>query len=248
MFEKINQANQSFRLAVKAELVDRVRKNPRYSLRSLARSIGVHPGSLSQFLNGKRRFSVDTMEDWSRRLQFSPKKHQSIFSEIHPFRPIELDLFALIGDWIHYAILELTRVKGFVSDHKWVAKELGLSPFIAEEAINRLFRLDLLKIDENGQWVDDCGNVDTIEHNHSNSAMVKLQKQILKGAIKALEQIPLKQRHQSSITFAGHPDDLAEIESMIRKFRKELTRFIDSREKKDRVYQFSISLFPAKLD
>ena len=49
------------------------------------------------------------------------------------------DVFSYMSDWYHLAILELTFVKGFKSEAKWMSRRLGISEAEVKPAVDRLF-------------------------------------------------------------------------------------------------------------
>ncbi|MGZ3682630.1 MAG: helix-turn-helix domain-containing protein, partial [Bdellovibrionota bacterium] len=112
---------------LKAELARRCRENPAYSLRAFAKSLGFSPAFVSKLLKGQRRFTEATINRVAQRLEIDPAdfvRFRSAAQKKKPagaaaesdgaaFRRIELDQFQLIADWYHFAILELTTVKGF---------------------------------------------------------------------------------------------------------------------------------------
>lgn len=63
----------SFILYLKEELTARNKKNPRYSLRSFARSFHLSSSFLSKLLNGKRALTEDVFNNISSRLALSPE-------------------------------------------------------------------------------------------------------------------------------------------------------------------------------
>lgn len=70
------------------------------------------------------------------------------------------------------------------------------------------------------------------------------QKQILEGAIEALDQIPIEYRSQSSMTMAIDKDRLEEAKELIKTFRRDLGKFLSASKNLNEVYQLSVSLYP----
>src|SRR4051794_28890210 len=112
----IDSETADFRLYLQAELVKRCRANPRYSLRSFARSLRVSPSALSAMLNGKRPVTATMKRRFAQALGLSPEEiarfeinsqHSALREEYKKFQQLTLDSYAVIADWYHYAILEL---------------------------------------------------------------------------------------------------------------------------------------------
>ncbi|HVK62126.1 MAG TPA: TIGR02147 family protein, partial [Bdellovibrionales bacterium] len=161
---------QDYRVYLKGVLEQRLRDNARYSLRAFARDLQVTPARLSEILNRKKGLSLEAATLMAKRLSLSEQETRffcdlvqmadarsasakkvaeiRIDREIQSqnFNTIQLDVFKVISDWHHFAILELTLVDGFRSDSAWIAKKLGISAHEVKAAIDRLVTLELLEL------------------------------------------------------------------------------------------------------
>ncbi len=63
----------------------------------------------------------------------------------YPVQYYEIERFKVISQWHHFAILNLTFIRGFKSNTPWIAKRLGITTVEAQEAITRLIELGLLE-------------------------------------------------------------------------------------------------------
>jgi plasmid maintenance system antidote protein VapI len=252
-----------FRRFLQQELVRRCRGNPRYSLRSFARALSIEPSALSKILRGRRAVTPAMFASLSQKLALTAEQAEALRpaqpvlralargaggdEPAEPsdsgYRQLTLDTFHLISDWYHYAILELTAVRQFEPDARWVARALGLSVAEAQEAVERLVRLGFLKV-ERGRWVDCSDSVTTVGNEFTAAAFRQLQRQVLEMALGALEDVPLEQRDQSSMTMAINSRRLPEAKERIKRFRRQLCAFLQAGGSKDRVYQLGISLYP----
>ena len=257
---------QEFRLYLQQELSKRCKHNPHFSLRAFARTLDVEVSSLSKILNGKRSLSRKMLHHISSQLGLSPER-VNYFEEKLPsrkrkqqmeFTQLTMDTFTVISDWYHYAILELVTVKDFTPSKAWVAKRLGITVSEVNFAIERLQRLDMLEV--NGDtWEQKSGQLTTIGSNFTASALKKLQNQILTQAQDALQTTKIERRDQSAMTMAIDSSKIADAKRLITKFRRDLCAFLQDtsdpdsisdgkphkpKNKKDEVYQLSISLFP----
>ncbi len=246
---------KDFRQMLQQSLLERCRKNPTYSLRAFARSLKISPSALSAMINGKRKITNKMMHRLGLELSLEMSQIES-FSQTDEAEAIahqiKLDTFAIISEWYHYAILELMRLEHFKSDPKWIAQTLGLTKSEVNIAIERLIRVRLIKINENGSYIDLAADVTThIEDGLTSQAAKRYQKQILSKAIDAINDVDIKYRDNTSVAFATHLDDIPEIKNRIQKFRKELISFIESKNnrKQDAVYQIGLALYPlSKID
>jgi uncharacterized protein (TIGR02147 family) len=246
---------RAFHLYLQDELISRCKRNPGFSLRAFARTLQINHSSLSRILNGKRRVSEKMQRSLVVRLGHPPDsirnfsldetsletKMEAVDREFHQ---LSLDSFAVISEWYHYAILELTQVQNFRSDSKWMAKTLGITVSEVNAAVERLLRLNMLARNSGGHLRNTSGNNTNIDGEMRDLAKRNLQKQILELALRALDQTPLERRNQTSMTMAIHSKRLPEAVEMIADFRRRLSAFLEQDQERNDVYQLSVSLFP----
>ncbi len=238
----------SLKEALQLELTKRCEKRPGYSLRAFSRSLQISPSSLSRILRGERTVSQKKALKLANQLGLGPlniENHKSgRIKKTKDFANLELEKFAVISDWYHFAILELTQVSDFQSDPRWVAKKLNLTVSEVNIAISRLKNLGLIA-ETNGKLTNISGNNTTLnDSKYSSSAARKMQKQILQQALTAVDEVPVTSRNQTSMTMAISTARLPEAIACIKKFRREMSHILEQDSKKDAVYQLSVSLFP----
>lgn len=235
---------------LQTKLVERCQMNPSYSLRSFAKSLGVDSSSLSKILSGKRSLSPNMYLKLAGKLDLSPTEFKLYNpfnhsqSDSDRFNAIEPEVFEIIADWVHFAILELTHLDNFRPNIKWIAKKLSVQELHVKLAVGRLLKLNLLKIEESGNWIDVSDTLTTTNSPFTNSAFKKLQRGILDQAHKALNEVEFEQRDQSSMTMAVDSHQLQKAKEIIKKFRREICELMQATPKRNAVYQLSVSLFP----
>lgn len=258
----------SYRKILEEELAHRCAKNPRYSMRAFASFLGMRPGALSEVLNGKRIPSYKLATKIGDSLGFSAQQRQEFFrsltltqrsrglkklgrafqenwptSKNHPnISAIDLDLFRIISDWYHYAILELTFVSDFNSSPHWISRELGISLAEAKVAIERLKSLGLLK-EENQTLKKTKNRISTGDRHLTTPALRRRQRQILEKALISLESDPIERRNMSAMTMAIDPKNIIPAKKMIDKFIGKLCSFLESGNPTT-VYEFGTFLIP----
>jgi len=244
---------QNFREYLQMSLVARCQSNPKYSLRSFAKSLNIDSSTLSKILKEKRSITPKMLEHLSERLGLAPdeielfrteQKKRKIQGGTKKFKNIEVDRFRMISDWYHYAILELLNLDSFRSDSRWIAKVLNVSVSEINIAIERLIRLDMVYKDKKGNLKSNGINHTTIGTPYSASAFRNLQKQILSKAVSACDEIPYEKRDQSSLTVAIDLKSLPAFKSLIKDFRRQLNEMAQDCEKFSDVYHLSISFYP----
>lgn len=244
--------NELFRRRLQEELVLRTAKNPNFSARAFAKQLEVEPSSLTQIINGKRPLTDKMCRRLGKKLEMSPDEMLSLMGtqketkeeSFSKFTNLSVDHFKVIADWYHYAILELTALKHFQADPKWIAKALGISIHETKAAIERLLRLEYLEITPEGKWLDTLGDANNLGNEFTAPAMRKMQKQVLNKAIQALDNTPYEERVQTSMTLPVSKKKMKEAKKRILDFIEDLDHFLKTGEDCDEIYNMSFSLYP----
>lgn len=163
---------------------------------------------------------------------------------------LDLDAFALISSWHHYAILEMSCMVRFVEDPEWIAKALGptISATMAAESLELLARLGLLRRDGAGRLTKSVSRVGTPKGIPS-AAVRSFHKQILMRAHQAIDRQEIKDRLVTSATVAIPSSIVPEVQARIVQFRDELLSFIHEQDlEADTVYQVSMQFFRAMAE
>lgn len=263
------QTTSIYKQILAEEFARRTAKNPKYSLRAMAKALEVEPGALSQILSGKRIPSYKMSQQILKHLELSPELESEFLNSIataHQSRGLErinpafkemryqpaprdlnIELFRIIGDWYHYAILFLTYVDGFRSDARWIASQLSISEIEAKLAIERLISCGLL-IREKGKLKCWENSFTTADKQVTTAALRRHQRQILEKAVYSLENDPIDVRSHSSMTMAIDPSKINEAKKLIEDFTNKLSGMLESGTR-SHVYELSLCLFPLqKID
>jgi len=241
-----------FRQFLQNELIQRCRSNPQYSLRAFARFLEVDASFLSKVFALKRPMTKAFVKKCAKRLNLDPERCREYInggdnndsSSVSNYNQLTLDHFRVISEWYHYAILEITGIEGFEPSEKWISKALNISIVEVQTAVERLVRMDFLEITTQGKWINKSGNNTTVGNDFTDVAFRKLQRSVLEKALVALDEVPFEFRDQSSMTLATHPRLIPEARQKIKRFRRELTDFLESVPQKTTVYNIGISIYP----
>jgi uncharacterized protein (TIGR02147 family) len=162
------------------------------------------------------------------------------------FNRMAIDVFNVISDWYHDAILELSRTRGFRTTPAYISRRLGITVTEARAAIERLQRVGLIEVNDDGTWTETLGdNTTTINIDYTNAALRGLQKQVLEHSLRALESIPKQLRDHTCMTMAINMEDLPEAKSRIKSFRQDLMSYLQRNgSRPNEVYQLAVSLYP----
>jgi uncharacterized protein (TIGR02147 family) len=226
-------------------------------MRAFAKFLAVDHASLSQILRGKRALTARMILKLGTRLGLDQQAVDGYIareatwgsnSDDQPglveMRQLADDTSAVISEWYHYAILELTRLKNFKPDSRWIARVLGITADEVNVALSRLIRLGLLEMVARDRWIDKSGNTTASLAQFNQVAVERLSEQVRRLMLNAIGTLPEGRYEHSSTTVALGAAQLPAVLERIARFRRELIALIDQGPVRDDVYQLEINLFP----
>ena len=235
-----------------SEFTERSRRNPRYSLRAFAKSLGISHTVLSLVMSGKRSLSRKAAMIVAENLDLGPKKSAALISSTgkkaaphllaNTYNLIDLETFHLISDWVHYAILSLLEIPESHFEPKWMAKRLGINETQAKIAMSRLVDLDFVA-NENGKWRQ-TGKPIKVENEVSTVSTKKFQRQLIEKSLESLDNDPIEKRDFSSTTMAIDPKHIPYAKERIRQFRRELCSELEVKGNPKEVYNLTVQIYP----
>lgn len=248
-----------------ARLAELKAKNPRFSLRAFARQLGVDAGLLSKILNGNHRPSRKTAVGLGEALGLAGSELKEFLASLEEDRAesamrvalpdqaepqakqayleIESDQFEAVSRLHHYAMLEMTFLEGEGPTPETVAKALGITAIEARAGLDRLERLGLVERDPEGRLRRTSRHVSTKDRTKTSEALRKHQREILRCALKALEEDPIERRSTTGMTMAVDPSRMSLAKQLIEEFMFKLCEMLET-GKRTELYQLSVSLFP----
>ena len=250
---------------LRVRLAEIQKTNPRYSLRSYAKKVGVHVGALSHIFNGKRNVSRELAERITRRLCLDPQERSEILGlfparrrnrkpgtdlgspeqgEVLQPRYLELSAsqFKIASEWEHFAVLSLIHTKNFKSDAASIALRLGLTENRARQVVARLLELGLVELDSELKLRRTAQAFRTSDDVASLS-MKKHHEQSLDLAKESLYRDSVEDRDFTTLTMAIDLKKLSTAKELIRKFQDELSDLLESGNQTE-VFRLSVQLFP----
>lgn len=235
-------------------------KNGRYSLRAFARFLDIDAGVLSRIMTGKRPPALDTAERLisalkltrdERRMflesvvQDKGRKTLSIAGLQDDLKPevqsIPSELFKIICDPLHYAILELTFSKDFIAKPQAIAKRLGVTTVEAEVAIARLLEVNLLKRDGK-KLLKTNKHITTHDKQSTTQALQNRYVASLDLAKRALQKEPISRRNMTSMTMCIDPTRIPTAKAMIEEFTDKLCSYLEGGTRLE-IFELAINLF-----
>ena len=255
-----------YRDTIRNKYSERASRNNNYSLRSFARDLDIPAPRLSDILNHKRGTSVERGKSLAVKLNLNKRETENFLLSIKAIHSrssaikdlskkqllinsredqknfLSEDKFSLIANWYHFAILELLTTKNKFFKPSEIARKLGVSKFCAKQALERLARLQLIEIKQNGQIK--ALTETSFTTNDIPSKAIKLHhEEQLKLAQKALYEQEVTQREIGSTTIAINKNQVQEFKELVRDFRKKISALADNSKNKDCVYLLGTQLF-----
>lgn len=251
------------------DFFDECRKNKIYlSLRYYAGKLGLDPGNFVKILNGERHLSKKAIQqtinflklskregDYFRTLvAFSKAKKQADIKDhferlaamkrIEPFE-ITSAMAEFYRAWYHTAVAGLLSYYAFDGDYPALARQMVPSITVkqAKESIRLLVRTGIIKKDSEGHLRPVHDLMTTGDKWHT-AAVHEFQRESIKLAELALDELPQSNRDISTVAFAVNEEDFKEICSLAKDFRTTALRIARESEIADRVCQVNIQIFP----
>lgn len=240
--------------------------NGAYSLRAFARDLGMSAPRLSQVLNQKHGLSIDAAKLIATKLRLSPEvrlwfcdsvgamhargftqrsnfkeKIKQYKHEAKTYSELQMEYFKVISDWYHFAILELTYHKDFKNDIVWISRVLEISEAEAEQAIERMKSLELIR-EEDNRLVDVFKFLAT-PSDVPSASIKKFNTQMMKKALEAVYEQDVLNREISSNVFSINKEQLPEFKEHIRSFRRKLEVQASATKERNAVYCLGIQFF-----
>ena len=227
-------------------------KNPGFTKRAFSKKLGISSGALSEILSGKRKISRKMANKLALSLGLDPSEKsqfmQSFNSGVDQIGPelktlkLKSDEFAVIADWIHFAILSLLKTKDFCSDPEWMAMRLGVTSPHVRKALNRLLQFSLIEITPTGEYQR------TSQYVHTTDGIVDLsiRKSHLSDmemAKEKIQSIPTSMRDFSAITLPLDRTKIAEVKEILRETQDRITRLMEDGECSE-VYKLTHYFYP----
>lgn len=233
------EKKQSYRYWLQQEFIRKTALNPRFSIRSFSKQLGLNSGTLSQILSGKRPITAKLIQSIEPKIGLPPQFNLSGDA----YSIIDQDSLTILTHWYHYAILELTLTKGFKSDSTWISKKLDIPKAEVDYAIERLLRVGLL-LKKKEKLVKSQTFLTNYKGSQTSQAHKEYQRQLIQKALIAIDECSQEEKDITSITIAANSKKIESAKEKIKQFRRELATYLEDSQG-DSVYQLTIQLFPS---
>ncbi len=245
--EPLQQKLQSI---LKTRFESRQVRNPGFSIRAFARELGIGVGTMSDFMNGKRRLSEKLITEIVDRIGldvaergYLAKMNNLAKGKLQSYLVPEEELH-LITEWYYLAVLNLMRLKDFQSDATWIANRIGLPEGLIEEALQKLEASKFISKTDEGKWIRNTRSFNSSDG--PPSALIrKAHDQTLRLALETLKTGKIEEYDFSFNTFVLDKKRIDMARVLIRKFLEEFcTEVTKPDAEPEEVYRISVQLFP----
>jgi uncharacterized protein (TIGR02147 family) len=248
-------------------LSERIAANSGYSLRAFARDLEISPQQLSNVMNGRKGLSEKMAAQIAERLgyntsqknmfcelaraKFSRSKAQREISKVKlahlqqetaTVTHLEMDLFKIISNWHHLALVELIKIKTSKKKNVgYLSSCLSLPENEVALALGRLERLGLIS-KEGASWKV---NQDTViaDRGIVPEAIRNFHRQVIAKSLHAMEAKNEQERYGSSSFFPTRVRDLKKAKAMIQDFRMKFASELADKDEGAEVFGLSIQFF-----
>ncbi|MFM6930211.1 MAG: DUF4423 domain-containing protein [Bdellovibrio sp.] len=233
-------------------------RNSRFSRRAYGKLLGISSGRLTEILSGKspltnkkaqsivRKLDLDSLEQhYFLRLvsrENASREDRRRKQRVTTAKQLLIEEFALISDWEYFSLMSLIETSEFKSDKKWISKKLAITPDRTEEVIACLLKLNLIHVDDKGEFKNTY---------HSLSTLTDVPSEILRKAnadciVQALDKmhtVDVLSRDITSMTFPVNPAKMKEAKELIREFKGKMAKLMRT-GKTSEIYNLNVQLVP----
>jgi len=241
---------------------------PWFSLRHLARQLALDAGNLVKVTQKERHLPTRCLATLSLELGLNEREREYLerlvvfgkaksqertraayerLLELKYVRPEVLgrSQYAFYRDWRCTAVLALLHVENFQTTEAQIARHL--EPASSVEDIHRVLslleELGLAKRARGGRW-QACKSVLTTGEAWRDLAIRAFQKETMRLAERALNEIPREERDISTLTVTLGSKDLEKVREISREFRAAILALASETPAPQRVWQLNLQLFP----
>lgn len=231
---------------------ERKQRNPKYSLRSFARDVGVSSGRLTNLLKGRDIPGEETIEKFSTIFELIQEDKDVLKKVIYSQKYLRRGTgfskqlneheFGRISDWKTWCIYTMFQATDYEPSVEWFCKKLNLMREDVELCLQKLNDLGVIAPNEVFYEVI-CESV-TTTNDVPSSSIRKFHKEFIPIGMDAMDMVDVQERDVSSLTFCIDKKKLPEYKKLISDFRAKLSNLAKQEETSDELYQLNIQFFP----
>jgi uncharacterized protein (TIGR02147 family) len=251
---------------LKAELERRKQINPSYSLRAMAKNLGIAPSSFSEVLSGRKHFSVRSAAGVALRLRLKgrdfryfctlvnfeiskdPEIKSMLATQLRTLNTksaqsfqATIDEFDLLSKWYHPAILELTHIESIKMSPTNIAEILKISVADASAALKLLVKMNFLIQTGDDQFAKTKKQFQ-FQSESKNDFLKNYHKAMLHRVAEDLDHFQHTERAIGSETVPLSVHDLPEARLILEECFQKIIRLSEQSKHKTDVFYLGIQL------
>lgn len=256
----------NYRKYLKHLIVEKQAKNPMLSLNNVASQWGMAASTFSFVLSGQRNLSYEKALTLALKIGLKNKEVdyfcllvkmasaknselkaalQRKLEMLNPKGPVhnfDADMFELISDWQHIACLDSMEMIGLQKTPRNLQKMLGLDKFEMERILDRLERLQLIRLKPNGEYEALKSNI-FVNPQVPHKSLERYHKDLLAKASEAIVGQPFKERIFRTQNIVIDDSQLTEMDTLIEDFFAKAAELTKKSKKKNALYHLGTQFF-----
>lgn len=256
--------HENYRTYLKTVMAEKTKRNPRFSLRAMAKIVGVTPSYLSTVLKGSKNLSYEMATQFARKLSLEgdeadyfcllvqkesvrdPELKAALADRVRRTNPAYSDLsvehFRTIADPIHFTLLCVTQLTEFQASSRNLALALGRPQVEVDLALERLEKLDMIEEFKPGLFRKTKSNP-RVASQAPNQALRQFHRATLSQAIESLETQSPQEKIIGSETFAIGDDQIEDFRKLADEFFDRAVALAKKAKRRNRVYHLGLQFF-----
>lgn len=164
------------------------------------------------------------------------------YKKIYPLKDSQL---RYCSRWYYVVVREMANLPEFKEDPQWISDNIlpAITPKQAQEALDELVKLGLLKRDEKGKIVQTNTILASVDEVFS-ALVTQFHREFMKKASESIDLVPRENRDISSVTFRVSTQTAKKIKEKIQNFRNELMEEASQDSQPEAIFQLNLQLFP----
>jgi uncharacterized protein (TIGR02147 family) len=257
----------NYRSYLRDLLVEKQKKNAKFSLRSFAKLLGIQSSYLSMVLGGKRDLSEEMAHQIADKLSLntietkkfvtllrlekasSASHKEQVLSELHALAPeagttrdLSVDDFRVISEWYHLPLQILAQLEDQAWSEEMAAKALGISSHEVIQALERMTALEMMEWSPGSRPKMTGGRV-SVNSPFKNDALRKYHTQMLEKNIEALTEQTPSERFTGSMNLALDEKQLTEAHEVMKEAMSRLRVIANKKAKGKKVFHANLNIF-----
>lgn len=251
---------------LKRVYAESLRANPKFSLRSFARKLGLSSGGLSHILNSKKKLSVDRAHEIATALKLNEqeKKYFLLLTQIHSTKAqarklelyeeiqklhgervgtkdLSIEQFRLISEWQGFAILQYVSVISQTASASEIAHFFGISKTEVELTLERLCKLEL--IEKNEHAYTPTNDRVLVSSSIPTEAIQNYYESVNEKSVTSIRTQTPQEKVIGTEVFAFDPEQLEEVRKLTDQYLDGLLKLAKKGKNRNQVYQVFTNVF-----